>query len=293
MATNVPRYSPEDVLHPTEAEVNTFEELYAQKVAQGTIHHDHRVNFYQVFRFQGEGNAHYVEGKEIALSQDCLLVINRNVMHRYAEQKCNGCMVLFSDTFFGGTHEKIEYLNTCTLLQGGYVVVPLHSPRTVALVDFYFEQMRKLRHERKILPLSTLIVLRNWLHILLLTAEREYLQHNSVSLVFPSNTDDHMQRFRNLLDAHCKEHKHVGFYSSQLGLTEKQLSRTVRNMHGISAKAYITERILQEAVWMLKNTTLNQGEIANALGFDFTYFVKFFRRHTGITPAKHRQRLMG
>jgi len=40
----------------------------------------------------------------------------------------------------------------------------------------------------------------------------------------------------------------------------------------------------------LKNTTLNQGEIAYRLGLDFTYFIKFFRKHTGYTPAKYRQK---
>jgi AraC-like DNA-binding protein len=72
-------------------------------------------------------------------------------------------------------------------------------------------------------------------------------------------------------------------------MTEKMLSRIVSGLYGISAKEYINEKLLREAVRLLKNTTLNQSEIACELGFDFSWFVKFFRKNMGITPAKYRQ----
>ena len=292
MPTKAPRYSSEEVLHSFEIEVNTFEELYAQEVVQDTIHEYHRTDFYHIFRYSGKGNVHYVENKKIALTRDSLLIINRNVLHKYAEQRCRGDMVLFTDTFFGSTHEKIDFLNSCALLQGSYMVIPLMSESFAAMVDYYFAQMKKQHIEKKSeLPLSTAILLRNCLHNLLLTIEREYRLRNA-SLIAHSHNNKYMQQFKSLLDAHFQAQKQVAFYAEQLQVSEKKLSHITHSVHGFSAKTYINERVLQEAIWLLKNTTLNQGEIADKLGLDFTYFVKFFRRHTGSTPAKYRQKLL-
>jgi len=292
MPTKAPRYSSEEVLHSFQVEVNTFEELYKQEVTQGAIHDYHRTTFYHVFRYNGKGNVHYVEGKKILLGKDSLLIINRNVLHKYATEKCSGNMVLFTDTFLGSTQEKINFLNNSTLLQGSYVVIPMMSERFAVTVDFYFSQMRKL-HIEKItdLPLSTAVILRNCLHNMLLTIEREYRLRNA-TLIAPSNNNSYMLQFKNLLDVHYQEQKQVAFYAEMLKISEKKLSLITHHVHGISAKTYINEKIVQEAIWLLKNTTLNQGEIADRLGLDFTYFVKFFRKHIGSTPAKHRHKLL-
>jgi len=288
MPTKTPRYASNEVLHPLEIEVNTFDELYSQKIAQNTIYNNHRASFYHVFRFEGTDNAHYVENKKLTFSEDCLFFINYNVMHRYSEQRCKGNMALFTDTFIGGTNEKIAFISSSKLMQVNYAVIPLRNERFAATVDSYFSLMRKRCHGKKNIPAAILVVLRNWLHNLLLMMEREYLQR-SASIVIPSSDDERLTQFRSLLEKHYQTEKQVSFYAEKLHLTEKKLSQMIHAKHDVSAKVYINERLLQGAIWFLKNTTLSQGEIADKLGFDFTYFVKFFRKHTGITPAKYRK----
>jgi AraC-like DNA-binding protein len=140
---------------------------------------------------------------------------------------------------------------------------------------------------------TELILLRNWLHNLLITLEREYLSRQQ-RFGFPTGQncthEEEVRQFKILLDMHYRKQKQVGFYAKELGISEKKLAEAVSSVYGISVKKYINEKILTEAIRLLENTTLSQGEIALELGFDFTYFIKFFRKHTGMTPAKYRLR---
>jgi AraC-like DNA-binding protein len=284
--SNIPRYSAEHVLHPTGIEVNTFEELYEQEVASA-IYSYHRVPFYHIFRYKGNGNFHYVENKRITLNNNCLLIINRNVRHKYSKHKCKGDMVLFTSDFFGGSSDKIDFLNTCSLFQSSYLVVPLQSEALIAEVDSYFSLLQKMKPESRE-QTREIMVECSFLQNLLITIVRAYSLYIP-AIIVPPSTPNYMQQFNALLAEHYQTQKQVRFYADKLKLSERRLTSIVYATQGISAKAYINEWLLMEAIRLLKNTTLNQGEVANKLGFNFTYFVKFFRKHTGTTPAKYRQ----
>jgi AraC-like DNA-binding protein len=217
------------------------------------------------------------------------------VLHRYSQHRCAGNALLFTSTFFGGTQEKVDYLRGCPLLQDSYAVLPAPSKRCLEAVDAYYALIKELHYGDEAPPTDDvsqcqMIVLRNWLHNLLLEVEREY-RLRKASLIAVSDENSYMLQFKALLDEHYQTEKKVSFYAAKLKLSEKKLSTIVYSVQGFSAKEYINGKMLQEAIWLLKNTTLNQGEIAYKLGFDFTYFVKFFRKHTGITPAKYRQKM--
>jgi AraC-like DNA-binding protein len=287
MDTKILRHSSEDVLFYPEIEVNSFDELYMQKVAQKTIYNYHRASFYHIFRYQGEGNYHYIKNRKIKVENGSLLIVNRDILQRYSRHKCKGDMVLFSFAFFTRTESKTDFLTQCTLLKNDYIIIPPGSESFQSSVELYFSLIKTQLKNEKIRQ-TDLGLMCNWLHNLLIVIEREYrLQKRQIS----STIDFHnyMQQFKDLLDIHYQTEKSVHFYAEKLHLSDKKLSQMVSAEHGISAKEYISEKIMQTAVRLLENTTLNQSEIAIELGLDSTYFIKFFRKHFGITPAKYKK----
>lgn len=286
MVTNTPRHSSDEVLYPPGIEVNSFEELYMQKVAQETIYDYHRASFYHIFRYEGEGNTHYIRNKKIKVVDNSLLIVNRDIPQRYSRHKCRGNMVLFSVNFFASTQERDDYLTQCPLFNHDYLIISPKSDDFISTVDLYFSLMKFSIKEE--IRESDMVLLRNWLHNLLMIIEREYLaQRNRIDPIFDSQA--YMLQFKSLLNMYYQREKHVYFYAKALNISVQKLSRIVSAVHGISAKEYINEKILLEAIRLLENTTYNQGEIAAELGLDFTYFVKFFHKHFNITPAKYRQ----
>jgi AraC-like DNA-binding protein len=61
----------------------------------------------------------------------------------------------------------------------------------------------------------------------------------------------------------------------------------------MSAEQFIRERVVLEAERLLLNTPLSVTEIAYELGFsDKSHFGKYFRKTTGESPARFRQKIM-
>lgn len=97
-------------------------------------------------------------------------------------------------------------------------------------------------------------------------------------------------RFRSLLEAHLLEHWPIQSYAKKLGLTEGQLNRRCQQHSGSSAFQLLQERLALEARRKLIYVAQPIGQIAAELGFgDPAYFTRFFRRHTGQSPAQYRR----
>jgi len=97
-------------------------------------------------------------------------------------------------------------------------------------------------------------------------------------------------RFRALLEAHFLEHWPIHAYAKKLGVTEGQLNRRCLQHSGRSAFQLLQERLALEARRKLIYVAQPIGQIASELGFDDpAYFTRFFRRHTGQSPAAYRR----
>lgn len=68
------------------------------------------------------------------------------------------------------------------------------------------------------------------------------------------------------------------------------LSRTFKENMGTPISGYITATRMRQAKMLLKNTNYPVHIVALNAGFtDANYFVKLFRKHTGMTPSAYRE----
>lgn len=96
--------------------------------------------------------------------------------------------------------------------------------------------------------------------------------------------------FRRLIDQHHRRLHSVKEYASMLGVSPKTLTNHVAECSPHSPLEIINARLVLEAKRMLRYGTMMVKEIAFELGFeDPSYFVKFFKRHTGQLPADFRE----
>ncbi|MES2629809.1 MAG: helix-turn-helix transcriptional regulator [Bacteroidota bacterium] len=104
----------------------------------------------------------------------------------------------------------------------------------------------------------------------------------------------YLEHFARELEQHFRTEKSVNAYASKLKLSEKHLNRVVRSSLGRSVSELISERVVLEARRLLVHSGMNVSEIAIELGFaDVSYFVRFFRKHSGVTPLEFRGRHLG
>lgn len=93
-------------------------------------------------------------------------------------------------------------------------------------------------------------------------------------------------QFKVLVDQHFKEKVQVSDYAEMLHVTPGHLNDTVKNTIGRSAKQIIDAKRIMEAKRLLFWQRLSVKQIAGELNFDDdAYFSRFFKKHTGLTPA--------
>ncbi|HAQ65369.1 MAG TPA: AraC family transcriptional regulator [Bacteroidales bacterium] len=78
-------------------------------------------------------------------------------------------------------------------------------------------------------------------------------------------------------------------FANQLNIHVNHLNRALRETTQKTTTQIITERILEEAKILLKQSVWSISEVAGALGFtEVTHFNNFFKKHLQISPLKYR-----
>ncbi len=108
-----------------------------------------------------------------------------------------------------------------------------------------------------------------------------------------SRTLSYIEDFKSLVNTHFKELKRTSDYAAKLNITPNYLNTIVKDKADMSAEQYIRHRVVLEAERLLLNTPLSVTEISYELGFsDKSHFGKYFRKTTGESPARFRQKIM-
>ncbi|AEV99589.1 AraC family transcriptional regulator [Niastella koreensis] len=93
-----------------------------------------------------------------------------------------------------------------------------------------------------------------------------------------------------LLEANIVNMKNVSQYAGLLNLSAYQLNAITKASVGKTVSELINEQIVLEAKRHLLVTPNQIKEIADLLGFeDPSYFIRFFKKHTGLSPDAFRK----
>lgn len=99
-----------------------------------------------------------------------------------------------------------------------------------------------------------------------------------------------VRNFIRLIDKHYDRLRLPGQYAEMLNVTPNHLNALCKEHVGMQAGELIRNRIVLEAKRLLINLDLTVSEIAYKLNFnDNSYFTKFFRKETGMTPEDFRK----
>ncbi len=96
--------------------------------------------------------------------------------------------------------------------------------------------------------------------------------------------------FIDLINIFCKEERSLSFYADKLCITARYLGVLVKNCSGVTAKEWIDRAVATNAMVMLRHGNKQIIEISDELHFaNPSFFCKFFKRMTGVTPQQYRQ----
>lgn len=126
--------------------------------------------------------------------------------------------------------------------------------------------------------------------ILSLCGAMKLRMQNDESPIHMHANNNHFQRFLDLLHVVEVKHHPVEWYANELCISPKYLSFLCKKYSGKTANQWITEHVLEDIRYYLKQTDYSIKQICDQLGFPNTsFFGRYVKEHFGMTPMQFRQ----
>ena len=120
----------------------------------------------------------------------------------------------------------------------------------------------------------------------------EYLQRNPQyrpDEVKSYRVRELFNRFMMLLEKDYKISRDVNYYAAQMNISSKYLTNIVSQVTGHTPKTIIDQYVILQLKMHLKRTTQSIKEMAWEFHFaDVSFFCRYFKKHTGLTPQQIR-----
>lgn len=110
------------------------------------------------------------------------------------------------------------------------------------------------------------------------------------NILFNNRAEEIAFRFESLLKEKVNYQLHLSDYAAELNISTNYLSESVKKATGKPAKNMAQEFLILYAKSLLLQNQDTIAVISDQLGFfDTSNFVKFFKKRTGLTPARFRK----
>ena len=233
----------------------------------------HRHYFYAIYWIHEGNGIHIIDFEEYEMRPDRVFFIKPEQVHfMQIEGSLKYSALQFTEDFMIPINSKVEK------------EIPIYidiDKNEKSRIEILFNQIQKESVSR--LPNSTVII-RSEINTLLLDLERMAMPISNFSIL-----PDLLCKYREMIDKNFIKERQVQFYATQLGVCPNYMNVLTRKFLGKSALELINERTVLEIKRMLLRSDFTISEIAYRLGFnELSYFSRFFRLKTGMTPQKFR-----
>jgi AraC family transcriptional regulator, transcriptional activator of pobA len=250
----------------------------------------HRHNYYEVLFFNESGGYHEIDFVSYQINESSFHFISPEQVHLLRRDKhTTGYVLSFSGVFVEETSgrgfvERFPFFNN-TFSSPVVRIDTADERRNISDI------ISKIGKEYSSGDEDKANVICSYLSILLVTAKRLYTPQNHAGTIMLVRSEL-TQKFKVAVDKDFLRVKTVNEYARLLNITPGHLNDTVHHDTGKTASEIIHERIILEAKRFLYRSEKSVKEIAYALGYeDPSYFIKFFKVNTEVTPEYFRKHI--
>ncbi len=245
----------------------------------------HRLNFYAILIIsEGEVN-HIVDFKVHRLRKDDVMVISKGQIHAFDECSAYmGYLLVFSEAFMH------KYIAASTIAQINHLYNYFLNQDKINNPDSNQTLLKVIEKELKSNSSSLPNIVGSLLSIYLLKLIEENARLVTISV--DNKYLDYFNQFKLLVELNFSKTRDAKVYASEIAISYKHLNEVCKGVVKSTAKSFIDSYVVLEAKRMLVSTSLSAKEIAFTIGFDEpTNFLKYFKKHTGLTPIEFRSTL--
>ena len=267
------------------------EKLFDKKTGTRVMPYSRRA-YYKISWLRGKSRAEYAD-KVIDVQENALLFATPKIPYRWlpADGDQTGMFCIFTPDFLSNGKSGI-LLDKLSIFQPGEFPVFQLSNEEVKEVEYIFRKMQKelaadykykydllrnlvmelIHYGQKLQPMSALSAAQN---------ASERISSIFIELLerqFPLEQSNQRLTLRTPKD-----------YADRLAVHVNHHNKVLKETTGSTTTAIISNRLVQEAKILLKQTHWSIAEIAWTLGFDdLAHFSNYFKKQTGLTALGFR-----
>jgi len=252
-----------------------------------SVKYPHRHDFFEVlFLLKGSGY-HVIDGNKYEIKPACVFFMSPGQAHKLElSNDIEGYIFIFTSDFFllNRTNQKtlIEFPFFYTIHQDNPPLQLENENDAYFLETLFKKGIFEISKAGESVP----EMLRSILDLILTTCATRYpINENFLK----GKGQFLVKRFFQLVEENYLRNLSLTDYADLMGITANHLTQTVKLLTGKTSSQIIKAKQLLEIKRLLVHTNMNVSEIANQLNFeDQSYFTKFFKRETGLTPLQYR-----
>jgi AraC family transcriptional regulator, transcriptional activator of pobA len=252
----------------------------------------HQVSFYHIIFVTKGAGKHFIDFRPYEFKKGSLIFVSAGQIHSFdLLSGMEGLVVLFTERFVSRNAARADGLALARLYNPFLDLPVIHSnPNENRALESLFREMAMEYMDHDDFAKEEILSL--LLKIVLLKAER------IKGPLLPQHVNpDHFARFedfRKLLGEFVRRNRNARDYADKLSVSYKHLNELCKNVTGQTAKACVDQYLIVELKRELTISDVSVKELAYSFSFDEpTNFVKFFKKHVGLSPVQFRDSLRG
>src|SRR5215216_892766 len=265
---------------PAEADALEVREFQETSIGDGDIREPHRHAYNELIWVRAGSGRHLIDGEPVEFGPRTLTLIAQGQVHQFQRADgVSGVVTRFGDEWLTAARRWLFSGASCTALH----VPDGDATRFDALLDLLRAEVERpagpeFAELRSHLLTSALLWAQRW--------RQEQMEEGGAT-----RSDLQLnQRFMELLERDFTVSHDAGHYAAELGVTSGTLSRLLMKLTGRTTKQLILDRVILEAVRLLRFSDLSIKEIAARLGFSDQFgFSKAFKRRRAVAPLEFRR----
>jgi len=246
----------------------------------------YRLSFYDVTLITRGSGEFWIDSDRYSLQPNTLFFTCPGQVRRWVAKDLEGICLFFPDEFLTQHFNDPLFLHRLRYFHNdtGSFELRVSNDRKIYLMN----RLNAMHSEIAQLKYDSPHLLRAISYEILVNLNRWYALEYGQKL--DTSETSSIAVFRQLVEQHFVQCKHVQDYADMLSLTPGHLNYLCRKHIGRTAGEIIRSRIVAEAKRLLLYSQNPVAQISAHLGFDDTsYFGRFFRREVGNTPLAYRR----
>ncbi|WP_340114731.1 helix-turn-helix domain-containing protein [Maribellus mangrovi] len=287
-AENIPVYSLRS-FSSSDRESQQFQVEVFDANRHFAVKYPHRHDFFEVLYLARGSGFHVIDGNKYEIKPPCVFFMSPGQAHKIEfSHDIEGFIFIFTPEFYlidyNNPNRLIEFPFFFTIRQDNPPLV-LENKEDVEFLESLF--MSGIAEVQKDVDLS-IGFLHSLLDLILTYCASRYKGEENVL-----SGKGHMvvKQFYQKVEENYEKNLSVAQYADLMAITPNHLTQIVTRLTGKTSSQIIKAKQILEIKRLLVHTNLSVTEIATQLNFpDQSYFAKFFKRETGISPLRYRSK---